>query len=55
MAVNKKGGKSEMKRLITSLAVVCIISTLARTKAAFADLKDGLVAYYPFFGGNYSL
>ncbi len=29
---------------------VCIISTLAHTKAAFADLKDGLVAYYPFNG-----
>ncbi len=29
---------------------VCITSTLAHTKAAFADLKDGLVAYYPFNG-----
>src|SRR3990167_4957400 len=43
-----------MKRIITSLAVlftfVCILSTLAHTKAAFADLKDCLVAYYPFNG-----
>ena len=41
-----------MKRVVASLAVlftfVCIISTLAHTKVAFADLKDGLVAYYPF-------
>ena len=43
-----------MKRIIASLAVLftfaCIISTLAHTKAAFADLKDDLVAYYPFNG-----
>src|SRR3990167_6219025 len=43
-----------MKRIITSLAVlftfVCILSTLAHTKAAFADLKDCLVAFYPFNG-----
>ena len=41
-----------MKRVVASLAVLftfaCIISTLAHTKVAFADLKDGLVAYYPF-------
>ncbi len=45
-----------MKRIITSLAVlftfVSIISTLAHTKVAFADLKDGLVAYYPFNGNT---
>ena len=39
-----------MKRIVTSLAVVCMISTLINTKAAFADLNDGLVAYYPFNG-----
>ena len=36
-----------MKRIVASLAVLftfaCIISTLAHTKAAFADLNDGLV------------
>ncbi len=41
-----------MKRIITSLAVVCMFSTLAHTKAAFADLKDGLVAHYPFLIGG---
>jgi len=39
-----------MKRIVTSLVAVCIMSTLAHTKVAFADLKDGLVAYYPFNG-----
>jgi len=29
---------------------VCVTSTLAHTKVAFADLKDGLVAYYPVNG-----
>ena len=29
---------------------VCMITTLTNTKVAFADLKDGLVAYYPLNG-----
>lgn len=29
---------------------VCMIPTLTNTKVAFADLKDGLVADYPFNG-----
>ena len=29
---------------------VCMLTTLTNTKVAFADLKDGLVAYYPFNG-----
>ena len=40
-----------MKRIVTSLVAVCIMSTLAHTKVAFADLKDGLVAYYPYKSG----